>query len=173
MDPGSGCVRPLCCIAMVIGGRPQKESREFPLMTSFPIDPTDVECLESCPVCDGATLDRLAIASVRTTVYLETSLCRSCGLTFRSKRPNSDWFDSSWRKREAATSADYEQDPYLNRRRVQRYRLVAQFLRSLEPGGHLVDVGSGPGQGWSPCANSASTSLRSSPTRSVRKSDVK
>lgn len=116
----------------------------------FEISADDIENVAVCPVCEAVDLEVLTKANVHGTTYLQTSICLCCGLTFRSKRPNTSWFDRSWvarSQKDTPTQWSIEIDERLNRRRAQRYRLVARHLRTLVEGKKHVDVGSGPGAG--------------------------
>ena len=116
---------------------------------TFSIEPDDIETV-NCRLCGSHDHDVIArVAVTNGPVFFCTSVCRRCGLVYRSTRPRLAWYVRAWNDR-AVFQEQTGFNPFneqIEEARYLRYERAANILRNCGAAGRVVDVASGPATG--------------------------
>lgn len=120
-----------------------------PRVFHFPIEASDVVHEDACPLCGSAETDTAASVHLADgPVFFETSICRQCLFTYRSKFPGYAWFQARWAQ--IATQSGEVFNPALEEDRKMRYSVYLDMVREMVPeGARVLDIGGSYGTGAS------------------------
>ena len=111
----------------------------------------DIEEIFSCPICNSPEVKQISEVSVlQGKTYLAKSFCKTCGSIFANKRPSISWSQNNLYNHDSNIHGDtvkVDISSTIEKRRIQRYENIANFISSFTNKKEILDIGSGTGIG--------------------------